>query len=220
MGKRKTVILATILIAGLFIVSPFALAADACASDKRNVIDEAYKQALLDLQTIPDDAAIAIYCDAFDASYANGVFDPILFERSFSDSVSSYLSGNPPQSLMTIQDTPMSSAVTLQSSSNGGGVTKVETYNWGIRVYLSATDQNAVVTGGSGATAILLAILKAATPVGIAVTLASMIVSLLLNYADYDGIVFDIRMYNMMDVLGYALKVPINPPRIENIHEQ
>ena len=99
-------------------------------------------------------------------------------------------------------------------------MTKVETCNWGIRVYLSATDLNAVVTGGSGATAILLAILKAATPVGIAVTLASMTVSLLLNYADYDGIVFDIRMYNMMDVLGYELKVPINPPRIENIHEQ
>jgi hypothetical protein len=68
-------------------------------------------QALLDLQTIPDDAAIAIYCEAFDASYANGIFDPILFERSFSDSVSSYLSGNSPQSLMTIQDAPMSSAV-------------------------------------------------------------------------------------------------------------
>lgn len=169
---------------------------------------------------IPSYILISICIDALVYSEkGDGTYDADKFNDVYLDRVNEYIVGFSGFSIIIKDNDSDVTDNIIQLNSSNDGVTKLEKHHWGYRVYLSKGDIDRLTTGGGTIAGIISTLIKLGVGTNIALIIATGVLSILLSYKDYNGIVFDIVTSKDIKILGHRVSIPIEP-MIQNISEQ
>lgn len=128
------------------------------------------------------------------------------------DKVTDYIDGTLmiPEVFSVFNDTE----VAIKIDSSKGGVTKFESYDWGYRLYLSSADMNAILGSGLSGAGLVTYFVSLGLGVAAAMFFAGVALALIGSYYDYDGIIIEVRLGVLVDVLGFTILIPYAQPKI------
>lgn len=190
-------------------------------TDQKSIIDKLDSIGLLEkYSSVPDDVLLIICLNALTYSdKGDGTYDSDLFDSIYIENVAEYLTDRDTvEDSEEVMESDAENNVQLLNSSDGG-VDKLEKHHWGYRVYISKERMNDITNIGSGTASIISILIKLGVSSSVAIAVASVILGIILNHHDFNGIVFDIVTSKDVKIFGHTISIPVKA-HVENIHEQ
>jgi|GEM_PF-2347084 len=215
--KILSICMSSILAIAFLAVPMTSVMTDATAGDD---VSKDYEQYFIDrltdsvnvesYQNLSADELAMIYWISYQEFASSKHANPNDFIDIYVDATVAYLNGS--LTLPEIVSAPADIDKVTVTDLSKGGVTKFESYNWGYRLYLSSVDMNAILGSGLSGAGLVAFFLSLGTGAAVALFLAGIALALIGSYYEYDGIIIEVRTGTPIEIFGYTIVIPQNPP--------